>query len=201
MTDFLSLISAIPSLISNFGGSANPYDKEREQIAGQQRSIYDALSQGPGNAMYNNIYGQYKQQNQNHFADLISQLQAQNRMNVASGRTPLLSPERGSENIFRNLVQNNQEAGVQADQQTRASLGQAVGAGNDAMSGYQSLMKGKNLATAQNLQGYQDIYSLLNGLNKPSAGSMGSGNYSMSGAMNGVNGMNGAQRNFYGFAY
>lgn len=181
MTDYLSLLSAIPSLISNFSGSANPYAKQQQQIAGNQLQVSNALSQGPGNPLYQNIFGQYKQQNANNLASTIAEAQGQNRMNSNMGRTPLFSNERGSENIFRNVVQQQQGAGLQADQQTRAALQGASGANLTGMAGYNAMIPQTNAATSQGLQGYKDIFSLLRGQNPtqtPNTGSMGAGNYS-----------------------
>lgn len=183
--DFLSLISAIPSLISNFSGSANPYAKQQQQLAGNQLQASNALTQGPGNPLYNNIYGQYKQQNANNMASQIAEAQGQNRMNANMGRTPLFSQERGSENIFRTMMQQQQGAGVQADQQTRQALGQAGATGLPGIAGYNAMIPQTNMANAQGLQGYNSIYNLLRGQTgqqpqqqMPSTGSMGAGNYS-----------------------
>jgi hypothetical protein len=192
MVDYLSLISAIPSLMSNFSGSANPYAKQQQQLAGNQLQASNALIQGSSNPLYQSIFNQYKQQNANNAAQTIAEAQGQNRMNANMGRTPLFSNERGSENIFRTLMQQQQGAGVQADQQTRAALGQAGTSGLQGIAGYNAMLPQTNMATAQGLQGYKDIYSLLRGQtgqqtpynpgpvswNQPSSGSMGAGNYS-----------------------
>lgn len=194
MADFLSLISAIPSLISDFSGSANPYAKQQQQIAGNQLQISNALTQGPSNPLYQSIYGQYKQQNANNMASTIAEAQGQNRMNANMGRTPLFSNERGSENIFRNVVQQQQGAGVQADQQTRSALGQGSSSALQGQAGYNSIIPQTNAATSQNLAGYNSIYNLLRGQqnpfqSQPSTGSTGAGNYSSMG-MSGANGYN-----------
>lgn len=179
MADFLSLISAIPSLISDFSGSANPYAKQQQQLAGNQLQAQNALIGGPSNPLYQSIFGQYKQQNANNVAQTIAEAQGQNRMNSNMGRTPLFSNERGSENIFRTLTQANQNAGVQADTQTRAALGQAGGMSLPGIAGYNAMIPQTNAATAQGLQGYQGIYNLLRGAgsSQPGVGSSGAGNY------------------------
>lgn len=179
MTDFLSLISAIPSLISNFsGGTTAPYRKPQEQLAGQQQQISQALLQGPNNPLYKNIFDQYKQQNSNNLASTIAEAQGQNRMNANMGRTPLFSNERGSENIFRSLMQQQQNAGVQADQQTRASLSGAAAPNMQSLIGYNAITPQTIAANKQQNTGYQNIYDLLRGLNQPaSTGSSGAGNY------------------------
>lgn len=182
MTDFLSLISSIPSLISDFsGGTTAPYQKQQQQLAGQQQQISQAMLQGPSNPLYQSIFGQYKQQNANNLASTIAEAQGQNRMNANLGRTPLFSNERGSENIFRNVVQQQQGAGLQADQQTRAALGQAGTSSLQGLAGYNSINNSTAGANAQQLKGYQSIYDLMRGLGQPgqtqSTGSMGAGSY------------------------
>lgn len=195
-TDFLSLISQIPGLISNFSGSSAPYLQQQKQLAGQQNQISQALLQGPNNPLYQQMYGQYREQGANQLGQGIAQLQAQNRMNTSMGRTPLLNQERGGEQLFRNLMQGYQGLGTQADQQTRQNLAGAGAATNSALAGYGNTTNYANSATSQNLAGYQGIYNLLRGTTQsqgqqtPNAspqnymqqmmptGSSGAGNYS-----------------------
>lgn len=189
MADFLSLISSIPSLISDFsGGTTAPYKQQQKQLAGQQQQISQALMGGPSNPLYQSIFGQYKQQNANNAAQTIAEAQGQNRMNSNLGRTPLFSQERGSENIFRTLMQQQQNSGVQADQQTRAALGQAGGQAFQGLYGYNAIAPSTVAANKQQNVGYQGIYDLLRGFNgqTQNTGSAGAGNYtpSTAGMMN-----------------
>lgn len=183
MTDFLSLIGAIPSLISQFSGNTTaPYQKQQQQLAGQQSQISQALTQGPNNPLYQQIYGGYKQQNANQAASTIAELQGENRMNANLGRTPLFSNERGSENIFRSLMQQQQGAGLQADQQTRAALQGASGPTLAAQGQDGNLTNYTTAANKAQNAGYQNIYDMLKGfgVGQPqhqSTGSMGAGNY------------------------
>lgn len=185
MAGFLDLISSIPSLISDFSGATtSPYQKQQQQLAGQQQQISQALMQGPNNPLYQSIYGQYKQQNANNLASTIAEAQGQNRMNSNMGRTPLFSNERGSENIFRNVVQQQQNAGVQADQQARSALGAAAGPTLQGLAGYNSITPSTVAANQQQLKGYQSIFDLLKGQSSPfnqstaGIGTSGAGNYS-----------------------
>lgn len=181
--DYLSLISAIPSLISDFSGNTTaPYKQQQQQLAQRQGQISAALTNGPSDPLYQSIYGQYKQQNANNAASLISEAQGQNRANANLGRTPLFSQERGSENIFRSLMQQQQNAGVQADQQTRASLTGGSQAALQGLAGYNSLTPSTIAANKQQNTGYTSIYDLLRGLNGTvgntgSTGSSGGGSY------------------------
>lgn len=199
--DPLSLISSVPSLISLFGGgTTSPYKKQQEQLAGQQQQISQALMQGSNNPLYQQLYGQYEQQNKNNLASTIAEAQGQNRMNANMGRTPLFNNERGSENIFRTLTQGMQNSGVQSDQQTRQALAQAGGQTLGGLQGYNTITNSTaNANKAQNL-GFQGIYDLLRGNQsgqsqnaipnnnyaqqmmlspQASTGSMGGGNYSL----------------------
>lgn len=164
-SDPLSLISSIPSLMSLFGGGTTaPYQQQQEQLAGRQNQISQALTD-TNNPLYQQLYGQYKQQNQNNLASTIAEAQGQNRMNANLGRVPLFNQERGSENIFRTLTQGMQNQGVQADQQTRAALAQAGGQTLGGLQGYNSINNTTaNANKAQNL-GFQGIYDLLRGNN------------------------------------
>lgn len=209
-TDPLSLISSIPQLMSLFGGGTTaPYQKQQQQLAGQQQQISQALTQGPSNPLYQQLYGQYQQQSRNNAASTIAEAQGQNRANANLGRTPLFSQERGSENIFRSLMQNEQNSGVQADQQTRAALQGAGGQTLGGLQGYNSINNSTALRNQGQNLGYQNIVDLLRGnqpksqsmpsqtsqgyptggvaqqaningfLQQPSTGSMGGGNYSL----------------------
>lgn len=165
MTDFLSLLTAIPSLIQDFGGGTSaPYNKQQQELAGQQQQISQALLQGPNNPLYQQMYGQYKQQGQNQMAQGIAELQAQNRLNTSMGRTPLFNQERGGEQIFRNLMQGYQNLGTQADQQTRGNLMQAGQATNAGLAGYNNISKYGQAANSAQLSGYNTIYNLLKGV-------------------------------------
>lgn len=179
--DFLSLIGAIPGLMSDFGGGGSaPYLKQQQQLAGQQQGISQAMTQGPSNPLYQQMYGQYRQQGANQLGQGVAEIQAQNRMNSSMGRTPLLNDERGSENIFRNITQGYQNLGTQADQQTRQALQGAMYGTNAAATDYNNVSKFGQAANAQQLQGYGGIESLLRGLgsnNNMPTGSMGAGNY------------------------
>lgn len=162
--DFLSLIGAIPSLISDFnGGTSAPYLKQQQQIAARQNQLSQAMTDTT-NPLYQQLYGQYKQQNNANMASNIAEIQGQNRMNAAMGRVPLLNNERGSENIFRNIVMQGQGAGLQADQQTRQALSQAMGGNQAAQQQYSTISPYGQAANAQQLSGFQGISNLLRGM-------------------------------------
>lgn len=81
--------------------------------------------------IFQQIYGQEKQQGQQDLAASIAEAVAQNRKLSMLGRTPLFSPERGGETTFRALTQGYQNAQDTARQRAR----QIIGAGQSAQSG------------------------------------------------------------------
>lgn len=161
--DLLSLLGSIPSLISDFSGNTTaPYQKQQKEIADRQNQYSQALTD-VNNPLYQQLYGQYKQQNQSNMAQGIAEAQAQNRLNAGMGRVPLFNNERGSENIFRNLMQGYQNQGVQADQQTRSALQQGLMGNQLAQSQYGQISPYTIAANKQQNMGYQGIYDLLRG--------------------------------------
>lgn len=174
--DLFSLLTSIPSLMSDFSGSTSaPYLPQQEQIANRMNQLSQAQTD-TNNPLYKQLYGQYQQQNRNNLAQVIAEAQAQNRMNTRMGRTPLFDPSRGGETLFRSLMQNYQNQGVQADTQAREALKGAMGGSTTSLAGYNAISPYAQRANAQQLSGYQGIYDLLRGGN--SVGSMGGGNYS-----------------------
>lgn len=72
--------------------------------------------------LYQNIYGQQKQQGQDNLAYQIAELGRQNRKLSALGRTPLFDEERGGETMFRGLTQGYQDIQNKAGDQTQDAL-------------------------------------------------------------------------------
>lgn len=179
--DLLStLLSAAPALYSDFtGGTSAPYLKQQQQQAANNTQIAGALAD-PTSPMYQQVYGQYKQQNQNNLAQVIAEAQGQNRMNANMGRTPLFNANTGNGDIFRNLTQGYQNAGVESDQQTRSALQGALQGGAAALGGYNSISPSGAAANAQKLSGFDTLANLLKTKQTPTAqpNPMGSGMYS-----------------------
>lgn len=189
MADLLSLLTAIPGLMNAFGGGTTaPYQKQQEELAKRNMQISQALTD-TNNPLYQQLYGQYKNQNQSNMANTISQLQGQNRMNASMGRVPLFSQERGGENIFRALMEQAQNGGVQADQQTRQSLMGGLQGNAASLGGYNAITPYTTKANASQLSGYQGIYDLLNGMRQPqqNVGSTGGGLYPTQAASDAAN--------------
>ncbi len=162
--DFLSTLLALPALKSEFSGDSSPYLKQQKQLAAQQQQISGALTD-TNNPLYQQLYGQYQQQNHNNLASVIAEAQGQNRMATGMGRTPLFDPSRGGETIFRSLMQGYQDSGAQSDQQTRQALLGAAGVTESGLKGYNSITPYGRDVNSQKLAGYKGVSDLLNGQN------------------------------------
>lgn len=161
MSDFFSALSSIPGLIADFSGStSNPYQKQEQQQGANSAAAAAAIG-NPSNPLYQQLYGQYQQQNKNNLASTISQLQGQNRMLTGMGRTPLFDPNRGGETIFRGLMQGQQDAGVQSAQQTNQALQAQQQGANSAGNYYGAINSQAARAGTAQLQGYQGIANIL----------------------------------------
>lgn len=164
MADFLSLLTAIPSLMADFSGStSDPYADQKKQLAGRMAQI-SAAQTDTSNPLYKQLYGQYQDQNRQNMAQTIAESQAQNRMATANGRTPLFSPERGGETLFRNLMQGYQGLNTQADAQTRQALSTALGGTNSTGNFFNQITPGAAKTNTQQLSGFQGISDILRNL-------------------------------------
>lgn len=77
------------------------------------------------NPLYQQIYGQQKEQGQQNLAQQISELSNQNRKLSSMGRVPLFDPERGGEQLFRGITSGYQDIQNSAAGQTRGILNTA----------------------------------------------------------------------------
>lgn len=164
MADFLSMLTSVPSLISDFsGGTSDPYQKQKNLAAGQMAQISSALTD-TSNPLYKQLYGQYQDQNRQNMAQVISEAQGQNRMNTAMGRTPLFDPSRGGETMFRSLMSGYQDLGTHSDQQTRQALAGALGSNGSTLNAYNTAGQGAARANTAQLSGYQGLSDILKNL-------------------------------------
>lgn len=159
--DFLaSLLSTVPSILSNFNHTSAPYLGQQEALAAQQKNLADALTNN-NNPMYQQLFGQYKEQGQQDLASTIAEAQRQNRAGSNLGRTPLLDPERGGEQLFRSLMQGQAGLSQQADSSARQAITGAMGGGTQALQAYGNVTPFSKSASSQDLAGYQGIGDLL----------------------------------------
>lgn len=82
------------------------------------------------NPLYQQVYGQQREQGQQNLAQQIQELSNQNRKLSSMGRVPLFDPERGGEQLFRGITQGYQGIQNQAANDSRGILNQAS---NNAM--------------------------------------------------------------------
>lgn len=124
-------LNSILGILQNLKGINS---KNQSNISGQQQNVAQAIY-NPSNPLYQQLYGQQRQNIQQQGAAAIAQAGNQNRLLSSMGRTPLFSPERNGEEAFRQGVMNQQGADVEAQNQTRNILGGAEGALGQAMTG------------------------------------------------------------------
>lgn len=93
-----------------------------QDIAGQIQNLVNAQID-PNSPQYQKLYRAERGAAQQDLASVIAELQGQNRKSIRMGRTPLLSPERGGETIFRELSRGYQSAQDTARQRARQILG------------------------------------------------------------------------------
>lgn len=162
MSDFFSALGAIPTIMGLLNKkTTNPYGAQEKQMAGRLAQI-SAAQTDTSNPLYKQLYGQYQDQNRQTLAQTIAEMQGQNRMNTSMGRTPLLSPERGGETIFRNLMQGYQGMNNNADQQTRQALQGAAGTAGAAGTYYNAINKDQAMSNLSPLIGYQMLGNTAN---------------------------------------
>lgn len=113
MSPIQSLGAALPAY--NYTKKLNKYLQPAEEALSAMGNTDSAL--------YQDIYGQQKQQGQDNLAYQIAELGRQNRKLSSMGRTPLFDAERGGETMFRGLTQGYQDIQNQAADQTQNILG------------------------------------------------------------------------------
>lgn len=136
-----SLLQFLPSFLSLMHGMNNSGQKA---TASHMASITNAMT-NPNNPLYQQMYGQYRQQGQQALGENISEIAGQNRMLSHMGRTPLFDPSRQGEAAFRAQVAAGPQIGIQAGQQTQGALQNAA----HALNPYGQSQTYQNLATSQ----------------------------------------------------
>lgn len=126
-----SLLTAIPGILNSFKGVNT---KAQSNIAGQQANVANAYY-NPSNPLYQQLYGQERQNIQQTGAQQIAQAGNQNRLLSSMGRTPLFSQDRNGEEAFRQSVMNQDSSDLQAQNATRGILGGAMTGLNGALEG------------------------------------------------------------------
>lgn len=155
-----SLAEAIPSIMYNFKGintgPSQDIANKQQQITGAQTDI--------NNPLYQQIYGQQKQQSQQSLADSIQELSNQNRKLASMGRVPLFDAERGGEQMFRGLTQGYQTAQNQAAGNTQNILSNAGSSLNQQAGNATNLAMLQNMNQMQQAKGETGIAGILKNL-------------------------------------
>lgn len=153
------LVSLIPSLVQLFSGTKS----NSGSIASQSQGIANAMT-NTQNPLYQQLYGQFNQQNKTNAASAISAADAQNRLNAAMGRVPLFSPERRGQESFRNSILASQNAGQTANQQTLATLQAANRGLSGALDAGNEAYKARFNNQVGNVLGYSNLANFLGAL-------------------------------------
>ena len=96
--------------------------KAQQGMLGEMGELANA-QYNPDNPLYQRLYGQEKDAANQDLAAVIAEMSRQNRKLSSLGRTPLFSPERGGEQMFRATIQGHQDAQNMARMRAREILG------------------------------------------------------------------------------
>lgn len=158
-----SLMTAIPSILQGFGMIGNQSGQNNiNQLGNNSANISNAMN-NTNNPLYQQLYGQQKEQNMNNLASATSMMQGQNRMQSAMGRTPLFSQGRGGEEIFRNLMQGYQNNDATSQQQVHNTLAQNLQGSNQALMAAQAQNNSNKMQNNSQLNSFNSIAQLLKG--------------------------------------
>jgi hypothetical protein len=117
-TPLQGIASAIPGV--QFASNMGKYQQPANRLAASMTDL--------NNPLYQQLYGQFKQQGQQNIAQNLQMMEGRNRTLSAMGRTPLFSPERGGEEVFRQMMMGNQDAQNNASQQALGQIQNAYSA-------------------------------------------------------------------------
>lgn len=104
------------------------------------------------NPLYQQVYGQQQEMGKQNLADEISQLSDTNRKLASMGRVPLFDPERGGEQMFRNITKGYQDIQNTAGNNARGILSNAATQAYQ-LAGRQSQLASNNAGVKGNLLG------------------------------------------------
>lgn len=125
--DILSLLMGRQPSATQSVASALPFLNLPKKQASyyQPAQNYANAAVDTNNPLYQQVYGQQRQQGQQNLAESIQQLSDQNRKLASMGRVPLFDPERGGETLFRGITKGYQDVQNQAGNDSRGILNQA----------------------------------------------------------------------------
>lgn len=177
-------LSTIGQILPGAMAVKNAFSGPQSKSTGQLSQVNNALINNQ-NPLYQQLYGQNKQNNLSSLSQAITEIENHNRALSANGRTPLFSPEHGGEQAFRALAAqyqgNDQQAAKQTiDQLTHGAAGLSgqvipaqVNQTNRELGGYSSIgdlltklgasqpqQQNQNQLTAPSNEGYGNPYNL-----------------------------------------
>jgi hypothetical protein len=138
------------------GADLGPMRDIASQIGGLARAQYD-----PNDPLYQRLYEQERGASMQDLAAAIAEMGRQNRKLSYMGRTPLFSPERGGEMVFRQLAQGYQGAQSQARARAREILKGGQGAMAGAYDAYGALAQAKDKNKKRQAYGFANIADAL----------------------------------------
>ncbi len=156
--DFISsLLGAIPAIRGKMKGKDT---SQSSALSGQLANVANA-SYDQSNPLYQQLYGQRKEQNANNLAGILGQFESSNRRANAMGRVPLFAHGREGEQVFRQAVMAQQGADQTASDQTFNILHGATSGLNNALSAANGVSNANFDNTQSRAGGYTDIAELL----------------------------------------
>lgn len=129
-----AVASAIPGVM--FSHDMGKYNQPAANIAGAMTNL--------NNPLYQQLYGQFKQQGQQNLAQELQMMEGRNRSLAGMGRVPLFAPERNGEEVFRQMMLGSQNVQNNASQQALDQLSRAYTAANTT--GQQAMQVGATKA-------------------------------------------------------
>lgn len=167
MASDISLLNMLPTLLRTIPTVQQGMKGVNLGPSAQTVSDINQLAKAQTNQnspLFQSMLMQNKQQGQSDLAATIAQIQAQNRLATSSGQSPLLSQERGSEDIFRNLIQGQQAVGNQAVGQTYGQIQQAQQGLNASLGAQNGLANAQFANTQKKTAAYGTIGDALQGI-------------------------------------
>lgn len=158
--NFDNLAGILKSLAAskyNFSGAnLAPQAGAANQISDLARAQYDQ-----NHPLFQQIYGQERQQGQQDLAASVAELARQNRRLSSMGRTPLFSPERGGETIFRGVTQGYQDIQNQARNRAREVLQAGQMGQARAYDAFSALSQGQQQNKKKKAFGWGNVADML----------------------------------------
>lgn len=143
------------------GTDLGPMQDIASQISALGKASYD-----PNDPLYQKLYTAERGSAQQDLATAIAEMGRQNRKLSSMGRTPLFDPERGGEQVFRQLAQGYTSAEDNARQRARQIIGAGQNAMGQAYNAYGTLSSAQDQNKKKKAFGLSNIADLIPVLRK-----------------------------------